>query len=102
VTEKTDEIDESAKGSYFDRGKTGERDGGGRTQPGERHVNVAVGWTDCGCGEPFVGGVTLDPFAGSGTTCEVAYHLGRTAIGIDASAKYLDMARERVKQGALL
>jgi len=49
-----------------------------------------------------VDGVVLDPFAGSGTTCEVAYHLGRTAIGIDASAKYLDMAKERVKQGALL
>jgi len=31
----------------------------------------------------------------------VAYHLGRTAIGIDASAKYLDMAIERVKQGVL-
>ena len=48
-----------------------------------------------------VDGVVLDPFAGSGTTCEVAYHLGRTAIGIDASAKYLDMAIERVKQGVL-
>jgi DNA modification methylase len=47
-------------------------------------------------------GIVLDPFAGSGTTCEVAYHLGRTAIGIDASAKYLDMAIERVKQGLLL
>jgi len=64
--------------------------------------STTTGWTDCGCGEPFVGGVTLDPFAGSGTTCEVAYHLGRTAIGIDASAKYLDMAIGRVKQGALL
>ena len=59
-------------------------------------------WSDCGCGAGFGGGVVLDPFVGSGTTCEVAYHLGRTAIGIDASAKYLDMAIERVKQGALL
>jgi hypothetical protein len=61
-----------------------------------------TGWTDCGCGAGFVGGVVLDPFVGSGTTCEVAYHLGRTAWGIDASTKYLDMAKERVKQGALL
>jgi hypothetical protein len=68
----------------------------------QQHPSQTLGWTDCGCGEPFPGGVVLDPFAGSGTTCEVAYHLGRTAIGIDASAKYLDMARERVKQGALL
>ena len=65
-------------------------------------INETLGWTDCGCGAGFVGGVTLDPFVGSGTTCEVAYHLGRTAWGIDASAKYLDMAIERVKQGALL
>ena len=62
---------------------------------------ATLGWTDCDCGAGFVGGVVLDPFAGSGTTCEVAYHLGRTAIGIDASAKYLDMAIERVKQGVL-
>jgi hypothetical protein len=67
----------------------------------DKHVTT-TGWTDCGCGAGFVGGAVLDPFAGSGTTCEVAYHLGRTAIGIDASAKYLDMAIERVKQGALL
>jgi len=66
----------------------------------DKHVTT-LGWTDCGCGEPFIGGVVLDPFVGSGTTCEVAYHLGRTAWGIDASAKYLDMARERVKQGVL-
>ena len=64
--------------------------------------STTTGWTDCGCGAGFVGGVVLDPFAGSGTTCEVAYHLGRTAIGIDASAKYLDMAIERVKQGVLV
>ena len=84
--------------------------------PGERAANMTrdgfvpnrdpsietLGWTDCGCGEPFIGGVVLDPFVGSGTTCEVAYHLGRTAIGIDASAMYLDMAIGRVKQGALL
>ena len=66
------------------------------------HPPTTTGWSDCGCGAGFVGGVVLDPFAGSGTTCEVAYHLGRTAWGIDASAKYLDMAIERVKQGALL
>jgi 2-polyprenyl-3-methyl-5-hydroxy-6-metoxy-1,4-benzoquinol methylase len=66
------------------------------------HPVETTGWTDCGCNAGFIGGVVLDPFVGSGTTCEVAYHLGRTAIGIDASAKYLDMAKERVKQGALL
>ena len=48
-----------------------------------------------------VDGVVLDPFAGSGTTCEVAYHLGCRAIGIDASAKYLDMAVKRLSQEVL-
>ena len=79
---------------------------GNRTAPSGTMVapaeSTTTGWTDCGCGAGFVGGVVLDPFAGSGTTCEVAYHLGRTAIGVDASAKYLDMAIGRVKQGALL
>lgn len=59
-----------------------------------------IGWTDCGCGEGFVGGVVLDPFAGSGVTCEVAHKLGRRAIGIDTSAKYLDLAIERLDKEA--
>ena len=29
------------------------------------------------------GGIVLDPFAGSGTTCEAARKLGRKAVGID-------------------
>jgi adenine specific DNA methylase Mod len=31
----------------------------------------------------------LDPFAGSGTTLQVAVRLGRHAIGVDLSAEYL-------------
>jgi DNA modification methylase len=71
---------------------------------GSEYVNErqTVAWSDCYCNAGFPGGVVLDPFVGSGTTCEVAYHLRRTAWGIDASAKYLDMAIERVKQGVLL
>jgi DNA modification methylase len=41
------------------------------------------GWTDCGCGTPFIPGVVLDPFMGTGTTLDVAARLGRSAIGID-------------------
>lgn len=37
----------------------------------------------------------LDPFSGSGTTGEVAFHLGRDYIGIDLSSEYLPLARER-------
>ena len=38
----------------------------------------------------------LDPFIGSGTTCAVAQRLGRHSIGIDASAEYLKLAKERI------
>jgi len=43
----------------------------------------SCGWTDCGCGAPFMPGVVLDPFMGTGTTLEVAKAMGRSAIGID-------------------
>lgn len=43
----------------------------------------SCGWTDCGCGVPFMPGVVLDPFMGTGTTLDVAERLGRSAIGVD-------------------
>jgi DNA modification methylase len=43
----------------------------------------SCGWTDCGCGAPFVPGVVLDPFMGTGTTLDVAGSMRRSAIGVD-------------------
>ena len=40
----------------------------------------------------------LDPFVGSGTTAGVALALGRSALGIDLSEQYLELARERIPQ----
>lgn len=37
----------------------------------------------------------LDPFSGSGTTVAVAQSLGRRGIGLDLSAEYLQLARQR-------
>lgn len=48
----------------------------------------SCGWTDCGCGKPFMPGVVLDPFMGTGTTLAVASQMGRSAIGVD-----LDVSR---------
>lgn len=49
------------------------------------------------------GGAVLDPFAGSGTTGMVALRQGHRFVGIDLSAKYLDLALStRLAQGALL
>ncbi len=41
--------------------------------------------------------IILDPFVGSGTTCEVAKRLGRRYIGIDISEKYCQIARNRIR-----
>lgn len=43
------------------------------------------------------GGVVLDPFAGTGTTNLVAFHLGRKSIGIDLSEEYSRVAAERCR-----
>ena len=42
------------------------------------------------------GGTMLDPFVGSGTTAVVALRLGRKAIGIDASADFLEFTKKRI------
>jgi DNA modification methylase len=42
------------------------------------------------------GGLVLDPFAGSGTTLQVATGHGRQAIGIDLDARNADLARSRL------
>lgn len=47
------------------------------------------------------GDIVLDPFCGSGTTIKVAKDLGRFAIGVDLSEKYVEMTRRRVAQEVL-
>lgn len=42
-----------------------------------------------------VGGIVLDPFAGSFTTCAVALELGRKAIGIELNPEYIKLGNER-------
>lgn len=44
-----------------------------------------------------LGGVVLDPFAGSGTTGKVAQDLGRSAILIELVPDYLDIIKKRCK-----
>ncbi|MCY3742385.1 MAG: site-specific DNA-methyltransferase [Candidatus Poribacteria bacterium] len=40
----------------------------------------------------------LDPFAGSGTTCQVAQKLLRNSAGIEISPEYYQLAQENIKQ----
>jgi DNA modification methylase len=51
-----------------------------------------------GCPE---GGIVLDPFNGSGTTCWQARELGRKAIGCELNSEYCDLAINRLAQGVL-
>ncbi len=50
---------------------------------------------------PVQPAIVCDVFAGSGTTLLVARKLGRNAVGLDISADYLDLARERLSLKAL-
>ena len=62
----------------------------------ERHT---VGWRPtCSCGrEDVMPCMILDPFVGSGTTVAVALQEGRSGIGIDSNAEYLELARKRIQ-----
>lgn len=40
----------------------------------------------------------LDPFVGSGTSCEVAQALGRNSVGIDIKSDYIRIAKENIKE----
>ncbi|MCB0072957.1 MAG: site-specific DNA-methyltransferase, partial [Caldilineaceae bacterium] len=119
VVERTDQPLVSAKGSRFDRGKTGNRDGGDRTQTGERYLSTTTGWQpscDChapaldnGVAVPFaddpdsgywaptpIPATVLDPFAGSGTTLAVAVEHKRSAVGIELNPAYVDLIHKRL------
>lgn len=51
-----------------------------------------------------IGGIVLDPFAGSGTTGQVALELGRKAVLIELNPKYVELIKQRtnVTPGLLL
>jgi site-specific DNA-methyltransferase (adenine-specific) len=43
------------------------------------------------------GGLVLDPFCGSGSTCVAAAQLGRLWIGVDVDPHYVELAQKRVQ-----
>jgi len=67
-------------------------------------ATATTGWRPtcrCDAGEP-VPAVVLDPFAGSGTVCQVSTDLGRRSIGIELNPEYVSQARERNAQLGLM
>ena len=49
-----------------------------------------------------VGGVVLDPFMGSGTTAQVAQHLGRKYLGCELNPDYKPLQDKRISQMSLV
>lgn len=50
----------------------------------------------CDCRAPFVPGIVLDPFFGSGTVGVAARRLGRDWLGIEINADYVRLAEQRL------
>ena len=77
---------------------TGRTDGHTHRKPNYRRKVLGTEWIPlCRCGiSETVPGVLLDPFCGSGRAGIVATRLGRSFIGIDASAEYCHMAERAV------
>lgn len=75
--------------------------GGGETLDIRRGPVVptsTTGWRPtCACNAPTEPATVLDPFVGSGTVAVVAQKLGRRAVGVDLSAKYLALAQKRLE-----
>lgn len=70
---------------------------------GEAHFAVfprALVYTPIKAGCP-AGGIVLDPFAGSGTTCLEAKEQDKNYIGIEINPEYCKIAEERLKQQVL-
>ena len=55
---------------------------------------LALNMINCFCPE---GGIVLDPFSGSGTSCIMAKKANRKYIGIDISIEYTKLAEQRMK-----
>ena len=62
-----------------------------------------VSWRPtCECGNSTsIPATVLDPFVGTGTTCLAAQRLGRSSVGMDLSASYLDQAVKRLGETSL-
>lgn len=68
-----------------------------RRHPGQFPVALArdhiISWSN-------PGDTVLDPFMGSGTTCLAAKKTGRRYIGFELDEKYVEIARERIREYA--
>lgn len=88
----------TGKGKYYDDSRVqNSRTLKQRILHGMVEKNVVGYRPTCDCDEisTTTPAVVLDPFAGSGTVAQVSLELGRAAIAIEISPKYIPMIRER-------
>lgn len=67
--------------------------------PAEKPVSLLTSLISYACP---VGGLVLDPFAGSGSTLDAARFSGRRAVGVELHEPYAEAAARRLSQGALI
>ena len=70
----------------------------GTGHPTEKPTGILEPLIAYGCP---IGGLVLDPFAGSGSTLDAARQSGRRAIGVEADERYCEIAAKRLAQGTL-
>ena len=105
MVDKGELVGKNRGGNY--KGREAEVDAAGQNRmsgcdykAGMSYENKTTGWTDCGCGEDWTGGVVLDCFAGTNTTGMVAYENRRNYVGIELNPEYIklnraDLAKEK-------
>lgn len=103
VTKPSEEYNKRLGTSWHDH--KGDLDVGQRSVPYAFRGGVSretTGWRDtCECKAPKKPCVVLDPFAGTGTTGEVAMKHGRSAILLELNPKYVEFIKERCGQQRL-
>jgi DNA modification methylase len=78
-------------------------DGKGEGGLGWVATKTTIGWRpSCTCYAGVIPCTILDPFSGSGTTLVVADRLGRHATGIELSAVYVAMMKQRLTRDSPL
>ncbi len=85
--------DEGTPARFFYSAKAGPGDRAGSEHPTVKPLAL-MRWLVALVTPP--GGTVLDPFAGSGTTLQAAYEVGRAAIGCEQESSYCDDIRRRL------
>ncbi len=91
----------AARFFYCAKASKAERTNGGRVQNGHPTVKpLALMEYLCTLSRTPAGGVVLDPFMGSGSTCIGAMRTKRDFVGIELQHEYIEIARRRIEQEA--